>query len=383
MNKIQIIDFVTTGQGAERLLLSRVKKINNDERFKNVIICPEGEDARRITENGVEVFTMKINRGLGIINIIFELFTLYKVIRLMPPHIIHTHNSKAGALGRVVCWYINLFKKKKIYIIHQVHGYYFTKLKGFKQKIFYWIEKILASMTDALLFQNKYEYELSQKFRSKKTKLYLIKNGINFDNFSGIPRNISNDVKKIICIARIESVKNHEMVIEAANILKNQYQYNDFIIHIIGEGEYRHLERVAAQYDLLKNIVFAGKLQQKQVAEYLEIANISILTSIKEGMPRGLMESMYYAIPCIGTNVVGTNEIIVDNYNGYLVELGDHENFAEKMYFLLINDNIRRELGMNAKKYCLENFNEDKVIERIKDIYLKAITNPAEGVSKQ
>ncbi|MCL2705815.1 MAG: glycosyltransferase, partial [Spirochaetaceae bacterium] len=217
MDKIEIIDLATTGQGAERLLLSRVKKINNDERFKNVIICPEGEEARRILENGVKVFTMKINRGLGIINIIFELFTLYKVIRLMPPHIIHTHNSKAGALGRIVCWYINLFKKKKIYIIHQVHGYYFTKLKGFKQKIFYWIEKILASMTDALLFQNKYEYELSQKFKSKKTKLHFIKNGINFDDFSGISRNITNDVKKIICIARIESVKNHEMIIEAAN----------------------------------------------------------------------------------------------------------------------------------------------------------------------
>ena len=380
MDKIEIIDLATTGQGAERLLLSRVKKINNDERFKNVIICPEGEEARRILENGVKVFTMKINRGLGIINIIFELFTLYKVIRLMPPHIIHTHNSKAGALGRIVCWYINLFKKKKIYIIHQVHGYYFTKLKGFKQKIFYWIEKILASMTDALLFQNKYEYELSQKFKSKKTKLHFIKNGINFDDFSGISRNITNDVKKIICIARIESVKNHEMIIEAANIVKNYYQYNDFIIHIIGEGEYRHLERVAEQYNLSKNIVFAGKLNQQQVAEYLEIADISILTSIKEGMPRGLMESMYYSIPCIGTNVVGTNEIIVDNYNGYLVELNDYEKFAEKIYFLLINDNIRKELGMNAKKYCLENFNEDKVIERIKDIYINATAKPVEGV---
>ena len=373
MNEIQIIDFVTTGQGAERLLLSRVKKINNDKRFKNGIICPEGEEARRITENGVAVFPMKINRGLGIINIICELAALYKIIKRNTPHIIHTHNSKAGALGRIVCWYINLFKKKKIYIIHQVHGYYFTKLKGTKRKIFYWIEKILAAITDALLFQNKYEYELSQKFKSKKTKLSLIKNGINFNNFSGIPGTRKSDLKNIICIARIESVKNHKMVVEAANILKNRYNYNNFIIYIIGEGEYQDLEKAAAQYNLAENIVFTGKLQQKQVTEYLEIADISILCSIKEGMPRGLMESMFYSIPCIGTNVVGTNEIIADNYNGYLVELNDHDKFAEKMYYLLKNDNIRKELGTNAKKYCLENFNEDNVIERIKDIYINAI----------
>ena len=379
MEEIKIIDFVTTGQGAERLLLSRVKKINNDKRFKNGIICPEGEEARRITENNIKVFPMKINRGLGVINIICELFALYKIIKQNPPHIIHTHNSKAGALGRIICWYINLFKKKKIYIIHQVHGYYFTKLKGFKRKIFYWIEKVLALITDALLFQNKYEYELSQKFKSPKTKLCLIKNGINFDNFNVSNRdhetgNRNSEIKNIVCIARIEPVKNHKMVIDAANILKSGFQYKDFIVYIIGEGEYQNLERATMQYNLSGNIVFTGKLTQKQVAEYLEIADISILTSVKEGMPRGLMESMYYSVPCIGTNVVGTNEIIFDSYNGYLVDLDDHEKFAERMYYLLKNDDIRKELGINAKKHCLENFNEDNVIEKIKDIYINGIT---------
>ena len=378
MDEIHIIDFATTGQGAERLLLSRVKKINDDKRFKNKIICPEGEEARRITENGIAVSVVKINRGLGIINIICEFLALYKIIKTNPPHIIHTHNSKAGALGRIVCWYVNLFKKKKIYVIHQMHGYYFTKLKGFKRKVFCWIEKVLALISDALLFQNKYEYELSKKFKPKKTKLCLIGNGINFDNFNGIyearGEHSNRDIKNIICIARIEPVKNHKMVIEAANILKNRYQYNNFIIYIIGEGEKRHLEKIIKQYSLSENIVFTGKLLQKQVVEYLEIADISILTSIKEGMPRSLIESMYYAIPCIGTNVVGTNEVIIDNFNGYLADLNDHEKFAERMHYILKNDNIKKELGENAKKYCLENFNEDNVIERIKDIYLNAIT---------
>ena len=373
MNKIQIIDFVTTGQGAERLLFSRVKKINNDGKFKNAIICPEGEEARRIAENGITVFTMKINRGLGIINIVSELAALYKIIKHNSPDIIHTHNSKAGALGRLVCWYINLFRKEKIYIIHQVHGYYFTKLKGLKRKIFYQIEKYLSVITNALLFQNKYEYELSQKFKLKKTELYLIGNGINFDNFSGISKNEKNNTKNIISIARIEPVKNHEMLIESANILKNSCKEIDFKIFIIGEGEKQHLEKMIEQYGLAGNIIFTGKLEQKKVIEYLEISDISVLTSIKEGMPRSLMESMYYSIPCIGTDVVGTNEVIIDNYNGFLVPLGDSRKFAEKMYYLLKNDNIRKEFGINAKNYCIENFNEDRVIGKLKDIYLNAV----------
>ena len=373
MNKIQIIDFVTTGQGAERLLFSRVKKINNDGKFKNAIICPEGEEARRIAENGITVFTMKINRGLGIINIVSELAALYKIIKHNSPDIIHTHNSKAGALGRLVCWYINLFRKEKIYIIHQVHGYYFTKLKGLKRKIFYQIEKYLSLITNALLFQNKYEYELSQKFKLKKTELYLIGNGINFDNFSGISKNEKNNTKNIISIARIEPVKNHEMLIESANILKNSCKEIDFKIFIIGEGEKQHLEKMIEQYGLAGNIIFTGKLEQKKVIEYLEISDISVLTSIKEGMPRSLMESMYYSIPCIGTDVVGTNEVIIDNYNGFLVPLGDSRKFAEKMYYLLKNDNIRKEFGINAKNYCIENFNEDRVIGKLKDIYLNAV----------
>ncbi|MCL2295395.1 MAG: glycosyltransferase [Spirochaetes bacterium] len=374
MNKIQVIDFINTGKGAERLLFSRVKMVHNDIRFNNSIICPEGEEAHRIAEAGVPVLTMKISRELGIFNIICEFVELYKIIKNNSPHIIHTHTSKAGALGRIVCWYINLFRKKKIYIIHQVHGYYFFRLKGFKRKIFYWIEKMLAFITDALLFQNKYEYELSMKFKPKKTKFHMIKNGINFDHFSGISGSRDNDVKIIICVARIEPVKNHKMLLEVANLLRTQYQYNKFIIYIIGEGEYQYLEKIVTQYNLSENVVFTGKLQRKEVAEYLEIADISVLTSINEGMPRSLMESMYYSIPCIGTNVIGTNEVIVDNYNGYLVELNDCEKFAEKMYCLLTNDDIRKELGTNAKKHCLENFNEDKTIEIIKDIYINAMT---------
>ena len=233
MNKIKIIDFSTTSQGAWRLLYTRVKKIDSDENFRNIILCPEGEETELIRTGGVDTAVLKINRGLGPADLIKEMISFYRVISVEKPDIIHSHNSKAGAISRFVVPFYNLFNKKKISVIHQVHGYHFTKHNGIKKWIFYNIEKILARCSDYLLFQNKYEYELSLKFNAKKTGLEVIGNGINFEEMSLYKNNerINKIPEKVIsCVARIEPVKNHLMLIEAAGIRKKKFK--DFKLNL-------------------------------------------------------------------------------------------------------------------------------------------------------
>ena len=81
---------------------------------------------------------------------------------------------------------------------------------------------------------------------------------------------------------------------------------------------------------------------------------------------------MFYGIPCIGTDVVGTNEIIKDNYSGFLVPFNDDKAFADKISLLLSDDELRKQMGINAEASCREKFNEDDVIEKIKKIYENA-----------
>ncbi len=371
---IKIIDFSTTTQGALRLLLSRVKKINEGSDINNIILCPEGPDAEVIRNSGVQVKTIDVTRGLGILNIIKESIVLFKTIKSENPDIIHTHNSKAGAIGRIICWMYNFFHQKKMIIIHQVHGFHFTKYNGIKRKIFYIIERILGLLTDILLFQNRYEYELAYSFNLKKCKLIYISNGINFDEFNKIDKKKSNEnIKKIICVARIEPVKNHVMLIEALNILEQKHQFKNYKLYLIGEGDRELISDKIKKYRLTDKVVFTGKLDRDEIKRYLASADISVLSSIKEGKPRSIMESMYFGIPCIATDVIGSNELIENGKNGYLVPLNNHEMMADRIYDILNDNTLAKKISENARKYCLEHCDENKVVDYLKKIYLEEI----------
>jgi len=324
MGKIKVVDIANTDYGAYRFLGTRVKKINNDDRFENYIISPSGEWSEKIKSLGIKHIPFNMDRGLNPINTLKEIKRLEELIMEINPDIVHSHNSKTGALARIAVNHINKKYKKTIKIVHQVHGYYFTACKGIKKKIFFHIENYLAKKTDVLLFQNKYELNLSIKHgMNKYCDLEYIGNGVNFEEFNKYLtgtvnfKNISS--RQIVCIARLEPIKNYEMLIRSLGILKNKFNPPDFRAVFMGEGDKDKFTKLIEANNLKDNIKFTGLIDRKDTIKNISESSISVLTSIKEGKPRAMIESLLLGIPCVGTDVVGTNEVIVNNKNGYLV----------------------------------------------------------------
>ncbi|MBP3917182.1 glycosyltransferase [Clostridium sp.] len=372
MEKIKVFDVGSTDQGAYRLLKTRVKKIDSDERFDNYIVCPSGEWQKRMLDEGVKCINFDVTRGLGIKSVFLETKKLRDIFIEHRPDIVHSHNSKTGALARIAVYSANKKLDKKIKMIHQVHGYHFTTYTGIKKEIFLLIEKLLSNITDVLLFQNKYEFELSKDNKmDKKSELVYIGNGINVEEFQDIEvKKTETKGTNIVCVARIEPVKNHMMLLESIKVLKDKYGVKDFTLTLIGEGDRTELEKFINENNLSSNVVFTGILDRKDVINTIYNSDISVLTSIKEGKPRALIESMLLGKPCVGTNVVGTNEVIKDRENGYLVELNDFEGFADKLYSLIIDNELCNKFSKNAKEFAYNNFNEDVVINKIISSYL-------------
>lgn len=375
MKKIKIFDIGSTDQGAYRLLRTRVKKIDSDERFENYIVCPSGEWQKKIVDDGIKWVEFDVTRGLGFKSVLDEIRLLKNIFINNKPDIVHSHNSKTGALARISVYLANRKLDKKIKMIHQVHGYHFTTYTGVKKQIFLSIEKFLSNITDVLLFQNKFEYDLSKDEKmNKKSELVYIGNGINIEEFNNIPiKEIEINKTNIVCVARIEPVKNHMMLLQSVNLLKNKYNYDNFELILIGEGDKSELEEYISKKNLKDNVRFTGVLDRKDVVNTIHNSYISVLTSIKEGKPRALIESLLMGKPCVATNVVGTNEVILDNENGYLVELNDSEEFAKKLYELIKNRDEYNRFSIKAKEFARLEFDENNVIDKLKDIYSKSI----------
>ena len=88
-----------------------------------------------------------------------------------------------------------------------------------------------------------------------------------------------------------------------------------------------------------------------------------------EGISNSIIEYMASGKPVLATRGGGTDEVVKDNYNGYLIEPRDENQLKERISNLYNNRNLLRELGENAQKYVWENFDLEKKTTEYIDIY--------------
>ena len=372
--KIRIVDIFNTDYGAYRLLRTRVQKINKDDNYSNYVICPPGEWSEKMKKQGIKVINVNLSNSLAPTQILKEIKELKKIFIDYQIDVVHTHTSKPGATGRIAA------KKAKIHlIIHQVHGFHFTKYTGIKKWIFEKIESFLARYSDIMLFQNteEYQYCINNRY-NRYTKLIYIGNGIPFEEFEDYlskEKKYNPGKKRIACIARLEDVKNHKMLFLAIEYLVKDINYKNFELNLYGEGnEENKLRKMAENLNINKYINFVGSLDRKEIIKEIFESDLSVLTSYKEGKPRALMESSALGVPVVATDVIGTREVVKDGVTGYLVPLNDYKSFANKMYELLTNEKRWEEFSKNAKEIAKKEFDENNVVNQLKIIYNSVTT---------
>jgi len=371
---IKILDIATTSQGAYRLLRLRVSEFNKKSEYSNSIVCPQGSEIALMRNDGISVYTIQMSRGLNPFKLPSEIKSLIGIFEEFKPDIIHSHNSKAGGVSRLAAYVYNKKNKNsKIIVIHQVHGFVFSRYSGLKRNIFIILERLFSRMTDYLLFQNNYDMDFANNSNfGEKAQLVKIGNGISFSELINEKSSINNNRKKIVCVARLEPVKNQTMLIKSLSILKEKFEFDKFECVFIGEGDSEKYSELVTKLGLDSHISFTGKVSRDKIVNYYNNADLNVLTSLTEGMPRALMEAIYMGVPSIGTRVVGTTEVIKSGISGELVELGDVEGLAAMMYDLLNNEEKRQQLIESGMQYAKEHFNEQNVIKRLQELYTKA-----------
>ncbi|MCL4677395.1 MAG: glycosyltransferase family 4 protein [Alphaproteobacteria bacterium] len=164
--------------------------------------------------------------------------------------------------------------------------------------------------------------------------------------------------KLILNVGRLDPQKDQETLIRAfARLAPHFPQWN---LRIVGEGNLRiHLENLVMELNLKDRIALPG-LSQNIDGEY-ERAEIFVMSSLYESFGLATAEAMAHGLPVIGyTNCPGTNEIIKDGINGFLIDPKDRVSSLEAALIALIkNEKIRRKLGEGGREslrtYTLEN----------------------------
>ena len=332
--------------------------INNlSDGFDIFIACPNDEPYYYAWQNNKKVKGIHelIHRKFSL----KKLFSLNSFIKKNQITILHSHGKGAGIYSRLL-----KIINPKLKIIHSLHGFNVQQYGKVKKKIYITIEKFLSLFTYQFINVSFGEQNLclnNKIFKPNKSK--VIHNGIHkLIRLKDAKQKLNLQDKIVIStISRFDLPKNMFMAYTIAKMFKD---YNNIIFLWIGDGPDKELlERKAKEEKL--NIYFTGFT--KDIPFYLSATDIYLSTSLWEGLPIALIEAQSLGIPIVATDVVGNNEVTINNLTGFLFK---DENEAFRQILKLINDNeLYNQFSSNSIKYFEENFEIIKMVQKIEEIY--------------
>ena len=317
---------------------------------------------KELQRRGVKIFEVPFSRNpLGIGNI-KAFIKLEELQRINDYDIVHVHTPIAAIYGRLL-----KLNFPSLRIIYTAHGYHF--LKGGSKLgwiLYYPIEKIMAKFTDVTININKEDYEITKE-KLKPKKCYLLNGvGLDLDKYKKLSSKEIQEKRKefglkdkdfvVLMVAEINKNKNHIQLINAMDILKDKYP--NIKVLCIGDGTLKEsLDKQIILRNLQNNIFMLG--YRLDVNKLINISDIGILLSRREGLPRNIMEFMACGRKVIATDIRGCRDLICDETIGTLVNVDDYESTAKAIEKYYILNDKSFEVSEKIRKYDIESINSE------------------------
>ncbi|MGC8877940.1 MAG: glycosyltransferase [Anaerolineae bacterium] len=199
--------------------------------------------------------------------------------------------------------------------------------------------------------------------------IQVIPNAIDLSQFTPPRQRDTQGPVRLLYVGRFTAAKNVETLIEAVHIL-SQREVGDFELELVGEGDQRPtLERLVAEYSLARRVHFSDWVPRERIADHYRRADIFVTATTWEGMPNTVLEAMACALPIVGTQVPGLQELVQDSVNGYLVPPRDPIALADALALLIDNGYERRRMGRQGRLLAERQFAWDYIAAQYVEVY--------------
>lgn len=295
--------------------------------------------------------------GLGL-----KLFQIY-VETYGRPDIIHVHSMLyAGFVAEII--------KEKFNVPYVITEHSSTFARNLiSQEVMVSLQPVVAHASICLAVSQNFCQYLNYQFTHSDWK--YIPNIVNDNFFKPEINQLTTHLgkKRIISICHLNKNKNTELLIQAFAQFIRQSLVADVELIIGGDGEERGvLENLVKKLDLVENVKFLGSLTREDVKQEIQKSSMFVISSHYETFGVVAIEALALGKPVLSTKCGGP-ESIVNSKVGILVENNSVNELATGMYYLYkhLNDYNPNEL----KAYCLENFSEDAVVQKLTKIYIE------------
>jgi glycosyltransferase involved in cell wall biosynthesis len=296
---------------------------------------------------------------------------LRRALAEFAPELVHTHASKAGALGRRAAW------RAGARTVHTFHGHV---LEGYfpdaVSRLLVRQERKLAARTDRIVaVSHATADDLVRLGVVPEERLSVVPPGVDLAALAEV-RARSHHLRRIVgaaddvvlvgVVGRLAPVKRPELAVDVFELLAQRYPRLELCF--VGDGELRGAleRRIEGGAQAVRRRVHMVGAQENMVAVLADLDAV-LLTSRSEGLPVALIEAAAAALPVVATNVGGVAELVAHERTGYLGS--DVDELAYGLAQLLDDPAGRAAMGQRARLRVLARHSAAALAERLEALY--------------
>jgi glycosyltransferase involved in cell wall biosynthesis len=347
---------------------SLMKRLLKEE-YDVTILTHTNSFVKHVEKTGLRV----INIGSGNLNpfkVLKYIFNLYQALKKIEPDVCLTFSIRPAIFGNFITRYLDIPTITNITGV----GPLFTS-KNLAYRIARFIYRFALGKTKKVFFQNYDDLNLflKNKFVKEDISKRIPGSGVDYEKFSPMVKHHKDDEHFIfLFIGRLIKDKGIFEFVEAARMLKKKYPHISF--NVIGPFWHQNLKSNTITKSDLQNWIVEGIIdyegEKKDTRNYIARADCIVLPSYREGTSNILLEAASMEKPIVTTDTTGCKEIVEDGVTGFLCNVKDRKDLADKMERMyLLTGEERNLMGKRGRQKMINEFDKKIVINN----YLDAI----------
>ncbi len=368
-----------TRGGAEEHLLTLLRGLDRTY-FQPLVACPSelAEKLRPDLPSDVEVFPISLRK----LSDAGAMLRFAWILRKRSVKILHSHLFYASLFASPIAWMCGVPA-----IIETPHVREDWRRGWLKSKFV--VDRVVGRIvTRYVAVSHANKRYLAEEKALAKEKITVIHNGSDLRRFhpgqtpsSNLRQSLGIGTKDpvLMVIGRLEPQKGHKILFEAIPSVRSEFSSVRLVC--VGTGSlHNELLNLVRELGIEDAVRFVGF--QADVAEWLNLADVTVLPSFYEGLPLVAIESLAAAKPVVATAVDGSGEVVVDGETGLTVPPGNPQALAAAVCRLLRDAELRKKLGRQGREWVCKHFDEREQIKQTQDLYLAALECATQGMQK-
>ncbi len=318
---------------------------------------PKEEDLQKLFPAPAKRIVLPMVTSVSPLNDFRGLIAIIRLIKLLQPDIVHLHSSKAGVLGRIASWLMNLESRT----FYSPRGFSFLRLDvtNVTRQMYIASEKIASLFGGTLIACSASEAQCAIDYLAGK-KVVLVENCV--DTAAVLTAQpLQTDRVRVVTSGRICYQKAPWRFRQLATSCDSPNV--DFVW--IGDGEL--LQHLQVSGLMPVNLMVTGWMHRSQVFEEIARSDIFLLSSLWEGMPLSLIEAQVAGLPAVVSDVVGCRDVVKDGVTGFVCRSDDE--LAARLKQLIDDPALRHKMGRAAREIGLERFSIARMHREMMSVY--------------